>query len=130
VMTVMVQSSSITTALLVPLAGAGLLKIRQAFPITIGANIGTTVTALLASLGVSGVNASAGLQIALVHLLFNVSATLVIYPIPRIREIPIRAAERLAEFASRSRGWAIAYIVLLFYGIPALLAFMSNMRAP
>ena len=113
-----------------PLAGAGLLKIRQAFPITIGANIGTTVTALLASLGVSGVNASAGLQIALVHLLFNVSATLVIYPIPRIREIPIRAAERLAEFASRSRGWAIAYIILLFYGIPALLAFVSNMRAP
>ena len=130
VMTVMVQSSSITTALLVPLAGAGLLKIRQAFPITIGANIGTTVTALLASLGVSGVNASAGLQIALVHLLFNLSATLVIYPIPRIREIPIRAAERLAAFASRSRGWAIVYIVVLFYGIPALLAFASNLRAP
>ena len=130
VITVMVQSSSITTALLVPLAGAGLLTIRQAFPITIGANIGTTVTALLASFGVSGPNASAGLQIALVHLLFNMSATLVIYPIPRIRAIPIRAAESLAAFASRSRGWAIVYIVVLFYGIPALLAYLSNLRAP
>ena len=85
---------------------------------------------MLASFGVSGPNASAGLQIALVHLLFNLSATLVIYPIPRIRDIPIQAAERLAAFASRSRGWAIAYIIILFYGIPGLLAYLSNLRAP
>ena len=127
VVTVMVQSSSITTALLVPLAGAGLLTTRQAFPVTVGANLGTTVTALLASLAVSGPNASAGLQIAVVHLLFNVSATLLILPVRAIRDIPVRAAERLARVAARSRTFAIAYVAGLFYGIPALLAYLSNL---
>ncbi len=127
VVTVMVQSSSITTALLVPLAGAGLLTTRQAFPVTVGANIGTTVTALLAALGVSGPNASAGLQIAVVHLLFNLSAMLLILPWPPIRDIPVRAAERLARVAARSKTFAIAYVAILFYGIPALLAYVSNL---
>jgi sodium-dependent phosphate cotransporter len=125
--TVMVQSSSITTALLVPLAGAGLLTTRQAFPVTVGANIGTTITALLAALAVSGPNASAGLQIAVVHLLFNMSATFLILPVPAIRDIPIHAAERLARVAARSRPIAIAYVTVLFYGIPALLAYLSNL---
>ena len=42
--TFLVQSSSITTSLVVPLAGAGILKLRQIFPYTLGANIGTTMT--------------------------------------------------------------------------------------
>lgn len=124
--TVMVQSSSITTSLMVPLAGAGVLTLRQAFPVTLGANIGTTVTALLAALAVSGENAAAGLSIALVHLLFNVSGTLLVYPFPPIRQIPIRAAQRLADVAARSKRWAILYVVLLFYGIPMLFAAVNE----
>jgi len=127
IVTVMVQSSSITTSLLVPLAGAGLLTLHQALPITIGANIGTTVTAFLAALAVTGDNASAGITIALVHLLFNVSGTLLVYPTPRIRRIPIAAAEWLANTAVRSRRWAIAYVLILFYGIPALFAALNQM---
>ena len=42
IITIMVQSSSITTSLVVPLAGAGVLTLRQIFPFTLGANIGTT----------------------------------------------------------------------------------------
>jgi sodium-dependent phosphate cotransporter len=125
--TVMVQSSSITTSLLVPLAGAGLITLAQAFPITIGANIGTTVTALLAALAVTGPNARWGITIALVHLLFNVSATLMIYPFPRIREIPLGAARRLAAVAVRSRRYALLYVVFLFYGIPTLLAVLNRL---
>ena len=68
IVTVMVQSSSITTSIIVPLAAAGILRLEQAFPITIGANIGTTITAMGAALAVSGVNALAGIEIALVHL--------------------------------------------------------------
>jgi sodium-dependent phosphate cotransporter len=124
--TVMVQSSSITTALLVPLAGAGMITIHQAFPITVGANIGTTVTALLASLAVSGANASAGVHIALVHLLFNVAGTLLVYVSPWTRRLPIAAAEWLAEQAVRSRRWALLYVVVLFYALPALLAVVYN----
>jgi sodium-dependent phosphate cotransporter len=127
--TVMVQSSSITTSLLVPLAGAGLITLAQAFPITIGANIGTTVTALLAALAVTGPNARFGITIALVHLLFNVSATLIIFPFQRIRNIPLAAARRLAAVAVRSRRWAFLYVTLLFYGVPALFALLNRLLA-
>jgi sodium-dependent phosphate cotransporter len=125
----MVQSSSITTSLLVPLAGAGLITLTQAFPITIGANLGTTVTALLAALAVTGPNARWGITIALVHLLFNLSATLVIFPYQRIRNIPLAAARRLAAVAVRSRRWALLYVTILFYGIPALFALLNRLLA-
>ncbi|MDA1311947.1 MAG: Na/Pi symporter [Acidobacteria bacterium] len=125
VVTVMVQSSSITTSLLVPLAGAGVLTLEQAFPITLGANVGTTVTVLLASTAVSGPNAQAGVAIALVHFLFNGVGTLMVYPIAAIRRIPLGLARWFAEIAVRSRLWAVLYIVILFYGLPALFAFLN-----
>lgn len=118
--TVMVQSSSITTSLLVPLGGAGLLRLEQAFPVTIGANIGTTVTALLAALAVSGPNAAAGLEIALVHLLFNVSGLLLLYPVKAIRRLPLEAARQVTKLALRWRKLTVLWVALLFYGLPAL----------
>ncbi len=121
-----VQSSSITTSLLVPLAGAGVITLRQAFPVTIGANIGTTVTALLASLAVAGENAQAGVTIALVHLLFNMSATMIIYPVERIRELPLSAARKLADLAVTNRTLALVYVVVLFYVLPLGLAALNR----
>lgn len=127
VVTVAVQSSSITTSLLVPLAGAGIVTLRQAFPITLGANVGTTITALLASLAVSGANAEAGIQIALVHLLFNMSGILLVYPFPFVRELPLRAARWLAETAVGSKKLAFAYVAGLFYGLPAALIYVHRL---
>ena len=127
VVTVMVQSSSITTSLLVPLGGAGLLRLEQAFPVTIGANIGTTVTALLAALAVSGPNAGAGLEIALVHLFFNLSGLVLIYPVQMIRRVPLRLARRLTQLALRSRRWTVVWTALLFYGLPALCIAISRL---
>ena len=125
--TIMVQSSSITTSLLVPLAGAGLLRLERAFPVTLGANIGTTVTGFLAAMAVTGVNATAGLQIALVHLFFNLSGTLMIYPIPAVRNIPLRISRRITRLAVRSRRLTLVGVGLLFYGLPALAVFFSRM---
>ncbi len=127
VATVLVQSSSITTSLLVPLAAAGLITLRQAFPITLGANIGTTITALLASLAVSGQNAHFGVEIALVHLWFNVGGILLILPFEPIRELPLRAARWLADTAVESRPWAIGYVVGLFFLLPAALIFVHKL---
>ena len=126
IVTIMVQSSSITTSLLVPLAGAGLLRLEQAFPVTLGANIGTTVTGFLAALAVTGVNATAGLQIALVHLLFNLSGTLLIYPISAVRNIPLNISRRATRLAVRSRRLTLACVALLFYGLPALAVLVSR----
>ncbi len=125
--TVMVQSSSITTSLMVPLAGAGVLTLHQAFPVTLGANLGTTVTALLAALAATDQNAQAGLTIALVHLLFNLSGTILIYPYEPIRRIPLRMARSLAGVAVKSKVTAIGYVVLLFYAVPVLFAVLNEM---
>ena len=86
IITFMVQSSSITTSLVVPLAGAGILKLRQIFPYTLGANIGTTMTSILASLATGTVQS---LSVAFGHLLFNIFGIALIWPIPQLREIPI-----------------------------------------
>ncbi|MAG54717.1 MAG: sodium dependent phosphate transporter [Planctomycetes bacterium] len=115
-LTVSVQSSSITTSLLVPMFGAGLLTLENGFPICLGANIGTTVTALLAA--VAGNHA--GLAIAFVHLLFNIGGIVVFYPIPAVRRIPIRFGERLAAKASQSKWWILGYVGGVFVVTPLL----------
>ena len=126
VATVMVQSSSITTSLLVPLGSAGLLSLQQAFPITLGANVGTTITALLAALAVSGPNATFGLEIALVHLLFNVSGIVLIYPIPAVRRVPLAVARGVGRAAVRSRKLTVLAIAAVFYGVPALVLALAR----
>ena len=115
VITVAVQSSSITTSVLVPLIAAGVLSLRNAFPVTLGANVGTTVTALLASLATDG---SAGLAIAFAHTLFNVLGILVWYPIPRLRAVPLRLAERLAVLAEVRKSLVLVYVGGLFILVP------------
>lgn len=115
VMTVAVQSSSITTSILVPLVAAGVLTLGNAFPVTLGANIGTTVTALLASVATDSPDA---LIIALVHTTFNVMGTLIFYPIPRLRAIPIFLAEKTAELATRRKSIVVAYVLGLFVITP------------
>jgi sodium-dependent phosphate cotransporter len=117
VMTIAVQSSSITTSLLVPMCAAGVLTLRNAFPIMLGANIGTTVTALLASLATDNEN---GLTIALVHTLFNVGGVMIIYPIPVLRGIPIRLARLLSVRAQRNIFWVVGYVGFVFILLPLL----------
>jgi sodium-dependent phosphate cotransporter len=119
--TAIIQSSSVTTSILVPLAAAGIVTVHQIFPITVGANIGTTVTALLASLGGS----PAGLHVALVHLLFNSAGALIFLPVPAMRRIPIRLAGLLAKMTTKSRWYAVLYVFVLFFLIPGLLIFLT-----
>lgn len=124
--TAIIQSSSITTSLLVPLGGAGLITLEQAFPVTIGANVGTTLTAMMASLAVTGPNAQAGISIALVHLLFNLTGTVIIYPIRKIRNIPLGAARGLATMAVKRRWLAVTCVAVAFYALPLALAWLSR----
>jgi sodium-dependent phosphate cotransporter len=120
--TAVVQSSSVTTSLLVPLAGAGLVSLEQAFPIVLGANIGTTVTALMAALAASGPNAGAGIAIAIVHTLYNLAGTAIFLPFRTTRRLPLGCARWMAERATASPAQAFAYVTAIFYGGPALFA--------
>ena len=122
VITVSVQSSSITTSLLVPLIGAGIVPLEGAFAVTLGANVGTTVTALLASL----TGNVAAVTVALVHFCFNISGILLIYPIRAIRMIPINLARRLAEATARRRIWALVYMVGVFFVLPLAFVFLDR----
>ena len=119
--TIMVQSSSITTSLVIPLAGAGILQLKQIFPYTLGANIGTTITALLASL-VSGTHAP--LAVAFGHLAFNIFGITLIWPIEKVRNIPINMAEWFSELAVQNRIIPIIYILVIFFLIPLSLIFI------
>jgi sodium-dependent phosphate cotransporter len=116
-LTFMVQSSSITTSLLVPMAGAGLVSLNTILPVTIGANIGTTTTALLASL----TGNAAGLAIALVHFLFNISGMLIWYVHPKVRQTPIKLCEMLANATLKNRIAGVGYIAGVFFIIPMVL---------
>jgi sodium-dependent phosphate cotransporter len=116
IMTMAVQSSSITTSLIVPMCGSGILSLEAAFPVMLGANIGTTITAFLASLATD----KNGLVIALVHVIFNVIGTIGVLIIPRARQIPIALAEGLAARAVRNKIWVIAYVFTMFLVIPLL----------
>ncbi|MCH8128878.1 MAG: Na/Pi symporter [Acidobacteria bacterium] len=117
IITVAVQSSSITTSILIPLVASGLLVVTNAYPITLGANVGTTITALLAAFAAGTVG---GLSIALVHLGFNLLGILILYPIPAIRHIPIRLAGSLAQVAMTRKWVAIVYVAIVFIGVPLL----------
>lgn len=121
--TAMVQSSSITTSLMIPMVGAGIVTLEQVFPFTLGANIGTTVTAMLAALSTGN---PAAVTVAFSHLLFNVSGTLIIYLPPPLRAIPLALARGLGRVGSRNRMLAAAYILVVFFGLPVLLLVISG----
>ncbi len=122
VMTIAVQSSSITTSILVPLVAAGVLTLRNAFPVTLGANLGTTVTALLASIAADSPDA---LVIALAHVTFNVLGILIFYPWPRLRRIPLVLAERTGEAAVKRKSIVAAYVIGLFIIAPVAILWIA-----
>ncbi|MEL6479547.1 MAG: Na/Pi symporter [Pseudomonadota bacterium] len=126
--TVLVQSSSTTTSLMVPLAGSGAFGLKQIYPFTLGANIGTCITALLAATAVTG-NGEAALQIAFIHLTYNVLGVVVIYGLPFLRNLPVYAAEWLGETAAKNKLAALAYILGVFFLVPGLCLGISNMIA-
>jgi sodium-dependent phosphate cotransporter len=122
VATAVVQSSSVVTSLFVPLVAAGLIDVAQVFPLTLGANIGTTVTALLASLA-GDFN---GLVIAFTHVLFNVFGVLIVYPTP-LRKIPIALARKMGTVAQRNRKFAIIYLIVAFFVVPIAVILVSRL---
>ena len=119
--TILVQSSSITTSTFTPLVGMGVIRLEQMYPITLGANIGTTVTALLAAL----LSTTEALQVALAHLFFNISGIIVWYPVPFLRQVPIHAARQLGKATRVWRGFPLAYIIVMFFLVELLFLGLS-----
>jgi sodium-dependent phosphate cotransporter len=120
VLTTLVQSSSVSTSLVVPLAGIGVLRLSQIFPYALGANVGTTTTAMLAALVTGNEGA---VSVAVAHLLYNVFGIVLVWP---VRCIPLSLADGLAEQARQSKLVPLAYVTLVFFVLPITLIYLAG----
>ncbi len=121
-LTSIIQSSSLTTSLIVPLVATGKVKIRRAFEFVVGANIGTTITALLAAMFKS----EAAISLAVAHFLFNLAGMIIFLGIPFLRRVPVLLSERLGKIALKYKITGFAYIVVVFFLLPFTLIYFSQ----
>ncbi|KAK8780635.1 hypothetical protein V5799_018019 [Amblyomma americanum] len=118
IMTILVQSSSIFTSALTPLAGIGVISLERIYPLTLGSNIGTTTTGILAALAADSSRIKHTLQISFCHLFFNVLGILMFYPLPFTR-IPIQLAKILGNTTAKYRWFSVLYLICMFLLFPA-----------
>ncbi|XP_059409181.1 solute carrier family 34 member 2a [Carassius carassius] len=123
-MTFIVQSSSVFTSAITPLVGIGVIKLERAYPLSLGSNIGTTTTAILAAMASPAEKLGNSLQIALVHLFFNLSGIVLWYPIPFTR-LPIRMAKALGQLTAQYRWFSGLYIIVCFFAFPLVVFGLS-----
>jgi len=124
VLTFVVQSSSVFTSTLTPLVGVGLISVDRVYPLTLGSNLGTTTTALIASMAADPEMLKSSVQIALCHLFFNFHGILVFYPIPWMRW-PLVMCKILGRTTAQYRWFAILYLMLMFFIMPAFILSVS-----
>ncbi|KAF0305065.1 Sodium-dependent phosphate transport protein 2B [Amphibalanus amphitrite] len=123
-MTILVQSSSVFTSAMTPLVGVGVISLDRMYPLTLGSNIGTTTTALLAALTATGDTLRPSIQIALVHFVFNISAIVIFYVVPLMRW-PIPLARGLGNITADYRWFAVAYLLGMFLLLPLVVFGLS-----
>ena len=124
-LTILVQSSSIFTSALTPLVGLGIVALDRVYPLTLGSNIGTTATGILAAFASDGDELVLALQIALCHLFFNISGIIIWYPIPQLRRVPIKMAKALGNITAEYKWFAIVYLFVVFFILPGAIFGLS-----
>ena len=120
--TAAIQSSTVTTSLIVPAVANRKVSLSKVFPFIIGANVGTTITAVIASI----YKTEAAISIALVHVLFNLIGALVFLPFPALRNIPVKLATFLGDQSVKRKFVGFAYILLTFFIIPFILIYFNK----
>ena len=88
----------------------------------LGANIGTTVTALLAAI----TGTVSALVAAFSHLLFNISGIVIIYCIPALRNIPLKCAEIISEQAATKKYLPLLYLFCIFVLLPLFIIYFGR----
>lgn len=121
-LTSIIQSSSLTTSLIVPLVATGKVQIRKAFQFILGANLGTTITAIIAALFKS----EAAISLALAHFLFNLIGVTIFLLIPTLNKLPTYLSDRLGFLTLKSRIIGFTYILLTFFLLPFSLIYFSE----
>jgi sodium-dependent phosphate cotransporter len=91
-------------------------------PLTLGANIGTTLTGIMAATVVTS-NPVQAWQVALTHLFFNIFGICVWYPIPKVRKVPLDAARFLGKMTANpkyGKVFPLIYTFTCFFVIPGI----------
>ena len=127
ILTILVQSSSATTSMVVPLAALGLFRIKRILPFILGANIGTTTTALIAAASdVGGSGFEAGLTIALAHFYLNTAAVFLVVAIPPLRDSVLGVTSWLAKAAGQRPIALLGYLATMAFIVPGAVFFLPT----
>lgn len=113
--TAAIRSSTITTSVVVPIAAKKVVGLNRVAVFIMGANLGTTVTAFVAAVFSSN---TSSVGIAIAHFLFNFIGVLLFFPIPALRQVPVRMAKTFGKTTARHRLIGFAFILLTFFLIP------------
>ncbi|XP_077990687.1 sodium-dependent phosphate transport protein 2B-like [Glandiceps talaboti] len=126
IFTLLLQSSSVFTSMITPLVGMKIITLERMYPLTLGSNLGTTCTSLLAAFASHGsVDFVEGVQISFCHLFFNLSGIIVWYPIPKFRKPPIGGAKYLGNTVAEYRWFSLAYLIIVFICLPLTVLALS-----
>jgi len=102
-------------------------RVRRIFPFILGANIGTTATALMAaSGGVGAAGLDAGLTIALCHLLLNTAAVVLAVVVPGLPTSILGSAKILGRAAAQRPYWLLVYLATLVVVLPLVVYFLPQ----
>lgn len=124
-LTILVQSSSVFTSTMTPLVGMGIITVERMYPLTLGSNIGTTITGIIAGFTSPPETIRDALQVAFAHLFFNIFGICIFYPIFFMRMLPIRGAKYLGNIVADYRWFAIAYLISVFFVFPTIVVALS-----
>ncbi len=120
--TAVIQSSTVAIVSLLPFAATRTLTQREGLALILGANVGTTVGALLAFWALPDSTLSVfALQAALVHVIFNVLGALLVLLIPGAQRGLLRLASLSAAATSRRPLGVLAALTAAYLGLPALI---------
>lgn len=117
-----IQSSSITTSIIVPFVATDKIKLEKVVPFIIGANIGTTITAFIAVMFES----YAVVNIAITHLLFNIFGVVIFLLFPALRNMLVKISISFGNLVTKHRVGLVIYVLLIFFLIPFLLIYFNK----
>jgi solute carrier family 34 (sodium-dependent phosphate cotransporter) len=120
--TAAIRSSTVTTSLVVPLVAKKVVKLQDAVPFILGANIGTTLSAFLAAV----MNSNIAISIAIAHFLFNLIGVILFYLLPGLRELPVALASGLGRLTMQYRFIGFAYLLVTFFLLPFSLIYFNR----
>lgn len=119
-LTTAIHSSGVVTSLCVMASASEKLLIRNVYSIILGANIGTTITALIASLSRN----ETAIALALTHFFFNLFGVIIFNPYFFMKEIPFFISRILGKLTIENRAYAFVWILTIYFILPFLMIFI------